>query len=48
MGRLNLDEILQFGGSREIIVWDASCLNKARHSMRGLKFLNLLFYDLKN
>ncbi|CAK5023920.1 unnamed protein product [Meloidogyne enterolobii] len=36
MGRLNLDEILQFGGSREIIIWDASCLNKARHSMREL------------
>jgi phosphofurin acidic cluster sorting protein 2 len=47
MGHLNLDEILQFGGSREVIIWDTTCLRqKARHSMRGkiqlLKFNTLL------
>jgi hypothetical protein len=35
MGHLNLDEILQCGGSREVAIWDTTCLNKARHSMRG-------------
>ncbi|KAI3421973.1 hypothetical protein GPALN_012510 [Globodera pallida] len=37
MGHLNLDEILQFGGSREVIIWDTTCLQqKVRHSMREL------------
>ncbi|KAL3068095.1 hypothetical protein niasHT_038085 [Heterodera trifolii] len=37
MGHLNLDEVLQFGGSKEVVIWDTTCIQqKVRHSMREL------------
>jgi hypothetical protein len=36
VGYLNLDEVLQHSGPREIRVWDTTCLNKADSELREL------------
>uniref|UniRef100_A0A915D5R2 Phosphofurin acidic cluster sorting protein 2 n=1 Tax=Ditylenchus dipsaci TaxID=166011 RepID=A0A915D5R2_9BILA len=36
VGHINLDEILQQGGSREVAVWDTTCLNKSGPTVKEL------------